>query len=247
MSDLHKLMVAVGKRCPGGVLPKDYLVLDLETSGLRWNPAPGKKADVIVQIGYAAVKDGLVVENNAHYLRRAAGTMSPEAERITRINDGMLQQFGEPPMEFYQRLLPMLQLYMDSNCMIVGHNAISFDMPFLNAELGREGLSFDYSNDRLLDTGCLFKAVQLETVPGPDETLGMFLRRVRHTRSRVKWNLSYAMATLELDREFDLDLDQAHDAGFDCLMTQMLFEKLRNADAGDAFERLRNGRSPQNK
>ena len=247
MSDLQKLMGEIARRCPGGVLPKDYLVIDLETSGFRWNPKPGYKPDVIVQVGYAAAQDGKIVSNNAHYLRRPAGTMTSEAERVTRITDGMLQQFGEPPMEFYERFLKLLNLYIDNRCMIVGHNAISFDMPFLIAELGRQGVSFDYSPECLIDTGCLFKAVQLGTLPGPTETLGMFLKRVRNTHSRVKWKLSYAMSTLDLDREFDLDLEQAHDAGFDCYMTHLLFEKLRNADAGDAFERLCNERPTQNR
>ena len=247
MSDMHKLMDEIAKRCPGGVMPKNYLVIDLETSGLSWNPKPGNKPDVIVQVGYVAVADCKIVSNNAHYLRRPAGTMCAAAERITRITDGMLQQFGEPPMEFYQRFLKLLDLYMRSGCMLVGHNAISFDMPFLTAELGRQGVEFEYSNEQLLDTGCLFKAVQLGTMPGPTETLGMFLQRVRNTHSRVKWKLEYAMSALDLDREFNLDLEQAHDASFDCYMTHLLFEKLRKADSGDAFERLRHDHASKNK
>lgn len=247
MSDMQKLMGEVAKRCPGGVLPRDYLVIDLETSGLNWNPSGGARPDVIVQVGYAAVKDGKLISNNAHYLRRPAGTMKPEAERVTRITDGMLQQMGEPPREFYDRFLRLLKLYTKNRCMLVGHNAISFDMPFLTAELGRSGISFEYPVNGVVDTGCLFKAVQLGSMPGSTETLEMFLGRVRNTRSRVKWRLDYAISVLDLDREYGLDLEAAHDAGYDCYMTHILFEKLRVCDAGDAFERLKNERASKNK
>jgi hypothetical protein len=49
------------------------------------------------------------------------------------------------------------------------------------------------------------------------------------------------MAALDLDRALNLDLEQAHDAGFDCFMVHLLFEKLKTMDIGDAFERLKNG------
>jgi len=241
MSDLQQLMLDIAARCPNGKLPSDYLVIDLETSGLQFNPKQGKP-DVIVQVGYAAVSNGNIVSSNAHYLRRAAGTMSSEASRVTRITDGMLQQFGEPPMEFYDRFLKLLNMYVENKCMIVGHNVVSFDAPFLIAELGRSGVDFSFAENGIIDTGCLFKAVQVGVRPGPTETLDKFLHRIRYIRSRVKWNLAYSVHALDLDRKFNLDLEEAHDAGFDCYMTHLLFEELKTLDAGDAFERLRNGR-----
>jgi len=240
MNDLQNLMLDIAARCPGGKLPADYLVIDFETSGLQFNPKEGSPS-VIVQVGYAAVVDGKISTNTAHYLQRAAGTMSREAEQITQITDGMLQQFGEPPMEFYQRFVPLLELYIKSKCMIIGHNVVSFDVPFLLAELNRAGIAFSFDENLIIDTGCLFKAAQIGVRPGPVETLGSFLQRIRYTRSRVKWNLAYAMAALELDRALNLDLEQAHDAGFDCFMVHLLFEKLKTMDIGDAFERLKNG------
>ena len=242
MDDLQRLMLDTAARCPGGELPSSYLVLDLETSGLQFNPKEGEPS-VIVQVGYAAVSEGKVVSSNAHYLQRPAGTMSGTAERITRITDGMLQQLGEPPMEFYQRFLPLLDLYIKNKCMIVGHNVVSFDIPFLKAELGRAGIGFSFDDNLIIDTGCLFKAAQIGTRPGTLETLAAFLKRIRYTRSRVKWNLAYSVSSLDLDREFNLDLEQAHDAGFDCYATYLLFEKLKIIDSGDAFERLKNGSS----
>ena len=111
--------------------------------------------------------------------------------------------------------------------MFMGHNMVSFDAPFLAADLKRQAIPFKFKPGEYLDTGMLFKAAQLRTYPGPHESLHQFFLRVKDTRSRVKWRLTLAMERLNLHIEHNIDLRKAHDAGFDCWMTHLLFEELR--------------------
>lgn len=231
MNDTKQIITSIAARCPGRKLPDDYLVIDIETSGFRYNPKPGKKPDVIVQIGYAAVSDRKVVKNAAHYIRRPAGTMRGAALEITGITDDILQEEGEEPNEFYPRFVKLLNLYRDSGCMFVGHNIVSFDGPFMTAEFGRQGLDFAFKNGEFIDTGCIFKAAQMQSQPGPHETLESYFSRIRHTRSHVKWRLEFAISAYEIEKKHKLDLNKAHDAGFDCLLTHYLLESLRNEQA----------------
>jgi len=231
MNDTQKIIAGIAARCPGGSLPDDYLVIDIETSGFHYNPPEGKKPDVIVQFGYAAVRERKVVANAAHYVRRPRGTMKGQAMEVTGITDDILQKEGEEPDELYPRILRLLQLYRSGRCMYVGHNALSFDGPFISREFERQGMDFAFKPGEIIDTGCIFKAAQMKSMIGPHESLESYFNRIRHTRSRVKWRLEFAVTTYEVDKKYNLDLNAAHDAGFDCLMTHYLLEGFRESVA----------------
>ncbi|KKN28029.1 hypothetical protein LCGC14_0858410 [marine sediment metagenome] len=225
MGTLAKLAQEVARRCPGGKLPSSYLVVDLETSGLDWSRQV--KPDVVVQIGFAAVRDRQLVRRDAVYLKRPLGTMSKGASDVTGITDEILIRDGIEPAEIYPKFVSLLQLYRKSGCMFMGHNIVSFDAPFLAADLKRQQISFKFKPGEYIDTGMIYKAVQLRTHPGPHESLHQFFLRVKNTRSRVKWRLALAIERLKLHIEHNIDLNKAHDAGFDCWMTHLLFEELR--------------------
>jgi DNA polymerase III epsilon subunit-like protein len=227
VSNTKELISSIAQRCPGGKLPDDYLVIDIETSGFNYNPPAGKKPDVIVQVGYAAVRNRQVVANFAHYVRRPRGTMKGEALKVTGITDDILQAQGEQPDSLYARLIRLLRLYRSSRCMFVGHNVVSFDGPFMSREFGRMGIDFTFKPDEFIDTGCMFKAAQMGALIGPHEKLSDYFERVRNTRSYVKWRLEFAIATYEINKKHDLDLNKAHDASFDCYLTHLLLEEFR--------------------
>lgn len=229
MNDTEKIISSIAARCPGQHLPDDYLVIDIETSGFRYKAKPGVKPDVIVQVGYAAVKDRKVVKNAAHYIKRPAGTMKGEALEVTGITDDILQEKGEESNEFHPRFIKLLNLYRKSGCMFVGHNIIGFDSPFIAAEFSRQKLDFAFKNGELIDTGCIYKAAQMQSQLGPHETLESYFHRIRYTRSHVKWRLEFAISAYEIEKKHKLDLNEAHDAGFDCLLTHYLLESFREA------------------
>ena len=235
MSNPAMLLAEIAKRCPLGQLPNDYLVLDLETSGFK---RKSDTPDVIVQVGYAVVCHREITHNTAHYLRRPMGTMYGEAMRVNGITDEMLQKLGEPPVETYQRLLPLLKLYHESKAMFIGHNLLSFDIPFLSFEFKKYNVDFTFSPDEVIDTGCIIKAMKMDLLPGPSEGLGKFLRRIRNARNSHKWSLTHAVDIFELERLYGLDMTRAHDAGFDCRLTHLVLESLRSPHVAAALERF---------
>ena len=249
MTDLRKLLSELGVRCPHKKLPDDYLVIDLETSGFDWRGMKGRP-DVIVQIGYAAVKNREIVDNgcSATYIKRPIGTMKGKALEITGITDQILQDKGEDAATFYPKFVNLLETYRASGGMFVGHNILAFDTPFLLSELEKHGIDFDFEDGEFIDTGCIFKAAQMGLFPGPKETIGDFLFRVREIRDRTKWNLSFAAKELYVDVDHDIDLEKAHDAGIDCQLTHHLFETLRvSPKAEEVVRKLHDERKEKNK
>jgi len=223
-SNITKLVHAIAARCPNGVLPEDYLVIDVETTGL---PDRSGREEYVTQFGYAVVERRKVTDNYCTLLKTPPGWINPEASRVTGITDEMIQRDGEDPVVFYRRLIDLFALYRASNCMFVGHNAAKFDAPFIEADFEHNGLDFKFRPDEIIDTGMMFKASQLFVAPADNEGLSQFFTRVSNVRSRARWNLAYTMKTLGLDMTYDIDLSKAHDAAFDCKMTHYLLENLR--------------------
>lgn len=218
----------IATRCPGGKLPDTYLVFDLETTGL---PDRSNRHEYVTQFGYAVVSDRKIIDNHATLLKTPPGWINEEASRVTGITDEMLQKDGADPVVFFPRLIDLFKLFRSSGTMFAGHNAAKFDAPFLEANFKHFGLDFTFNRNELIDTGMLFKAAQLFLAPSNGEDLSGFFSRVGSVRSRVKWNLAYAMERLGLDMTFGIDLRSAHDAGFDCKMTYYLLEAFRQRAA----------------
>jgi len=227
MDAIRNLVGRIAERCPAGRLPESYLVFDLETSGFRHSPPQGQKADVIVQFGVAVIQNRQLYEKMAVYIKRPPGTMSEGAMRVTGITDEILAQKGVEPAEIYPKLVNLFELYRSSQCMYMGHNMVAFDAPFLAADFKRHGHDFRISPNEYLDTGMMFKAAQLRYTPSGREDLHKFFCRIKDTRSRAKWNLTLASQMLGVDKKNSLDMSSAHDAGFDCLVTHLLFEEMR--------------------
>lgn len=224
---LTTIIKEVGKRCPRGVLPNSYLVVDLETSGFNYNPKNGSTPSRIVQIGYAAVRDREIVANDAFLLKRPPGTMFGEALEVTGITDEMLATAGREPTDVIPLVIGLFDLYRESKCMFMGHNFVSFDSHFIYHDFRRDGYEYDFDPNAILDTGVIFKAAQLGLRPSPLETLQKFQHRIRYDRSRVKWRIPVAVEMLGIAEKHDINLEDAHDAGFDCKVTHLIFEELR--------------------
>lgn len=227
MQALQQLMPEVARRCPGGRLPDSYLVTDVETSGFNHSPLdPRMKHDVVVQLGYAVVRDRKLVECTDVLLKRPPGTMGADATRVTGITDEILADGVEPAL-VYAQFVDLCNVFRGAKMMFVGHNMISFDAPFIAADSARCGHSFKFGAGEILDSGMMFKAAQMQVIPSAREDLHKFMLRIKETRSRVKWNLTLAVQSLNIDKANGLDMSKAHAAGFDCRVTHLLIEELR--------------------
>jgi DNA polymerase III epsilon subunit-like protein len=227
MDAMRNLVTCIAERCPGGRLPDSYLVVDLETSGFHHTPRNGQKPDVIAQVGVAVVQHREMVDNMAVYVKRPPGTMSEGATAATGITDELLGEKGVEPSEIYPKLVNLFQLYRDSRCMFMGHNMVGFDAPFIAADFSRHGYDFKINPNEYVDTGMMFKAAQLRYTPNSSEDLHKFFCRIKDTRSRAKWNLTLSCQMLGVVEKHGLDMAAAHDAGFDCKVTHLLFEEMR--------------------
>lgn len=223
-SNFKQLMKSVAERCSNGRIPDDYLVIDLETTGL---PDRSGREEYVTQFGYAVVERRKITDNYCTLLKTPPGWINEEASRVTGITDEMIQKDGEDPAAFYRKLLDLFALFRASGAMFVGHNIAKFDCPFLEADFVHHGIDFKFRGGEVIDTGMMFKASQLFAAPADRESLGEFFHRVSLVRSRAKWNLVFAVRRLGLDMTYGIDLSKAHDAAFDCKMTHFLFEDLR--------------------
>jgi DNA polymerase-3 subunit epsilon len=109
----------------------DYTVFDTETTGLK--PSEG---DEIVSIGAVRIVNGRLLENEVfEQLVDPGRVMSPEATRITGIENGMLE--NQPRID---KVLPAFGHFC-AETVLVAHNA-AFDMRFLRLKEEASGVRF---------------------------------------------------------------------------------------------------------
>jgi len=223
--------------------PRDYLVVDIETTGVELG------LDLIVQIGHCVVIDGKPVDRVATLLdwsRVPAIDSRWLSDRLARVKrhvetDKQGQPTGKKYHITYDRLtqdgvepVAVLNVYRDwfdhvraDNMFFVSHNGIKFDGPFLNEAFTRWlDKPFIFDPLEMLDTGMVEKALRANELPWPEETAANFYSRVGAMRLKgVRWALdAFAIPQHGLDVKHGLDLSAAHSADFDCYMCHLLFE-----------------------
>jgi DNA polymerase III epsilon subunit-like protein len=213
------------ERCPDGDLPDSYLVIDVETSGL----SPNKNC--IVQAGACPVINRQVNVDDSFSLliKRPPGTMDPGATKVTGITDEMLAEKGVDPVTALRNMHDLFTTYREKGYMFVGHNVAGFDVPFFENDFRRVGIDWKFEPHEVIDTGALVKAARLAVTVQERETLRDFCMRVCSIRAKgIYWALDrYCVPTFRMDKRFAVDTAAAHDAGYDCWVTALLFEDLR--------------------
>ena len=199
--------------------PDDYVVVDVETSGL--NPY----SDRILEVGV------LVVKNREIALPAFSWVLNPNfpddgfevPAKITELTGITTEEVasGQSPLAALSKLL----YYCDGGIMLFSHNGVRFDRLFLDAEFNRLWMD-KFDKHRFLDTAALFKGWRLGML-GLLEGMSFydFANRVLETRAYgVYFNLPYCCKVLEVDVS---DLGDAHRAAVDVLMTHRVLEKMR--------------------
>lgn len=222
--------LAKTERWPDNKLPCDYLVLDTETTGTNTH------SDSIVQIGLCAVRDCKIVHDYSDQdfvsyilkLPKEKFVGAEEAVKVHGIDYEKSQRCGIPPEEAYKMLHEIVLDAMSKGMLICGHNLYSFDIPFLQTELGRMGIQFRFAQNEVVDTAMLVKAMQIGMLPGEDESAYMYWSRVREFRARgIYFSLDrFCIDWFELPAKYGVSKDHAHDAGYDCWMSHLLVAEM---------------------
>ena len=225
----------------GTPFPHTYICFDMETTGLY------QFTDLIVELGHCRIVDGVA---STYESRVLDWTQVPEdieqswlEYRIKECADDMaakgsqshmsierMRDEGEHPYEVLQDYLDMFSTAVENREFIVGHNSVRFDIPRVATAM-LEWLSADFRFDanRVLDTAAIEKASQMGVFPQPGEIMSDYFIRVMRIRAKgVFSNLSrHCVAKYKLTEKYDLNMADAHTAGFDAMLTHLLLEEFR--------------------
>jgi len=223
-------------------LPRDYLVVDIETSGFS------KKNDLIVAASWGSVKDdkpgdaGYVILNWFKTLCVDHERLRAQLIRIERefaktgrqwhYPASRLEAEGIDPFQGLNQLIKVLHNAMASRLKIVGHNIYGFDMPFIDQAIERfvPNYQLPWCDDAIYDTSLIEKSLMLGKEPWAGESLADWQSRVFGTFAKKgqTYNLSnHCVPKYQLVERFGLDMVAAHRPEMDTLMTHYLFETYR--------------------
>lgn len=205
--------------------PSDYVVVDVETSGL--DPYRHR----VLEIGV------LVVRNREISLPVISWVLNPNfpgdgfevPQEITEFNGITTEEVanGHDPLF----VLPELQ-HCCKRKMITVHNGINFDRLFLNEEFKRFTIEKTFEKHQFLDTAALFKGWRLgmlESLRSMD--FYEWANKVLETRAYgVYFKLEYCCKFFEIDTS---DLGNAHRASVDVVMVHRVIERLRRILVND--------------
>ncbi len=192
---------------------KDYLVFDIETSGLsQYN-------DRILELGLVVVNNDEVVKGESKYVN-ARILVEPNITKITGITQQDVDR-GEPLEDVLDWFQGELQDYK-----LIGHNVFRFDHPFLLNESKRlsHTLPTVFKMDRLIDTAVDYKGWKLGMDPANYKSYSLYASSVLGKKVKgLKYNIKTICEELEIDMS---DVTQ-HNAVDDCKLTSRIYQKMR--------------------
>jgi len=211
-------------------MPRRYLSLDTETSGLSL------KDDFVVQFGYSIVNDGKIVNIGSFYICPTiqGKIMNPRASEINGITDEKLRKEGMDPRTAFSEVVDLIKAASTGTSLLAGHNLFKFDCNILESEFKRHGISFQFDRNRLFDVGLIEKALRINTKPKEGEILQKFYKRVSSAYSRgVRWSLDRILIpTYGIDKSAELDVNNLHDAAEDAKAVCLIIEEWRKLMGG---------------
>lgn len=227
-----------------GSLPDSYLVFDIETTGVDIN------LDLPAQLGWAIVENNRVVDSGARLLNWMDGKSEEDkawlSNRIlfTKRNfefkngfatgkiysvsvDRMLT--GENPVKVLSDFYNLVAECRNNGFGFIAHNGLRHDQPIIDrvmSEVTDGELRFRFKAKDYFDTLAIEKSVQLFPEISPNESWLDFARRAYHLGGyKVKGSLDkHCSAKYDLPKKYDLNMDKAHEADFDCILTHYLLQ-----------------------
>jgi len=196
--------------------PKNYIVWDLETSGLN----PGE--DDVLEIGYAVIVDGKVSHTSSMLLDHGI-EISETTTKLTGITKQKIDIDGTFPEKALKDLVNAI-----GNLPHITHNGLKFDIPFLIAALHKTSIDIPDIESfhkkllkNMIDTAVLFKAKKAGRMRRFNETFEEFGNRVMEERIYgLKYNVKVCC------EELGIELTEQHRALSDVLLTNQIYQKL---------------------
>jgi len=229
-------------------LPGNYMVIDLETTGLV------KGTHKIWQVGMYVVEAGIPrydrgkniwVATDVADLRAADFEINRRANLLREVpsdrplRDGVYAQMeaefinevttqGVPLDTVLHAVKDVITACVDAQWPIVGQNSCRFDIPFLEWTYQQAGIDFQFPQTMIIDVGILIKAARLGRRIAPHETPKKFYFRVAAERARgVYYALErYCLGRYSLAEKYGVDIAQAHNAGFDTWLTHLVMKEM---------------------
>ncbi len=221
----------------GYPLPTSYLVFDLETTGVEIDK------DLVVQLGYLNVIDD-VPQAPVTCLLNWSECQDIDHEWLKNRLFNTKQRMAEKGSNYlftYDDIINKGKNYKDvltavylafkehekSGCYFLGHNSFTFDKRFLLGQFHRFlELDFNFHPLQQIDTGLLAKAASMNIAPISD------LERFYHTTYKSygkghAWGLVHCIEDYGLTAENLINIQNAHNAGYDCYLTHLLFQKFK--------------------
>lgn len=152
--------------------------------------------------------------------------------RVYQVPADKMKDEGVPPVELLEAYYQLFTEARKEGLKFVGHNAWGFDAKMMRYHFRHYlGKDFKWRHDEIIDTGMIEKAIQDRakvnvSLPWSTENLKTWSRRMSNSPRRgIYWNLDrHATKKYDLVERYNLDMTNAHDAGFDCYMTHLLLD-----------------------
>ena len=212
--------------------PRNYIVWDLETSGLD------PKADLILEFAAIEYKDGVEFKRDEFLINHPGFEVPEKITQITGITTEMCRNDGLP----FEMALQMVYEILSRGLPHVTHNGLRFDVPFVLTALGRGGLPIGKHLDgltggewselehmmykqmmykQMIDTAVLFKAGKLNMPRRYNESFSEWGNRVMETKAfGLKYNVGVCCD------ELNIPITTQHRALGDVLLTNEIYKKL---------------------
>lgn len=196
------------------MITKDYLVFDIETSGL--SPIYHK----ILELGAVVVNNDKVIIGDRRYIN--AGVRVDEL--ITKIT-GITQEDADGGVPLTEALDWFSSLLEDYT--LIGHNILRFDHPFLLNEAKRieHPISGKLRLNRLWDTAVQYKAWKLDI---DSDNYPNYISYARDVLGRKVTGLKYNVKHICQELKIDMEGLSQHSAVDDCILTSRIYQTMRD-------------------
>lgn len=180
------------------------------------------------------LEDGVIPKRVLDMVDRHGRPMFKTAVDATGIRSSFLEDNGFDRREALAQVYDLLMDARNSGTLLVGHNLIKFDLPFLFTEFSNVlGSAMTWPEDQVLDTGMIVKAAHTKMFLETTETLYDFFQRVGDRRAYGKWALDgFCVPTFQLAEKHGVDCSKQHaSAAYDCFVAASLLRELAGGEA----------------